>query len=126
MPEFPKTERLCSQKIIDSLFAKGDKFISFPFSIRFMLCESEKDGADVLFSVPKRFIKKAVARNRIKRLLREAYRLQKDDFIKSLNLVNQRLHISITLIAQEEFTFEQMQGIIKDIFSKLYVRLQPK
>ena len=123
MSKLPKSERLCKQKVIDSLFSEGCKFLIFPFSVRFTICQGEKQGADVAFIVPKRFIKKAVARNHIKRLLRETYRLQKDDFISTLNLTNQRLHISISLIATQSFSFEETQSYMSKIFSKLKLQI---
>ncbi|MDR0790359.1 MAG: ribonuclease P protein component [Bacteroidales bacterium] len=125
MPKLPKSERLSRQKIIDSLFSKGDKFLIYPFSVRFIICEDEMQGADVVFVVPKRFIKKAVARNHIKRLLRETYRLQKDEFLSVLNFTNQRLHISISLVTTQDFSFAQMQDYMSKMLSKLQTQLRP-
>ncbi|MDR1006887.1 MAG: ribonuclease P protein component [Bacteroidales bacterium] len=124
MAKFPKSERLSSQKIIDNLFLQGEKFISYPFSVRFMVCEGQKKGVDVLLVAPKRHIKKAVDRNRIKRLLREAYRLQKTDFIASLNLSDARLHISVSLIKTTELDFEQTKESMAKILSKITALLQ--
>lgn len=73
----PKSERLCSKKALDELFGGGHQSVaSFPLRAVFMT--SEEAGARILVSVSKRFFKRAVHRNRIKRQLREAYRLQKE------------------------------------------------
>lgn len=73
----PKAERLCSKKALDELFGGGHQSVaSFPLRAVFMT--TEEAGARILVSVSKRFFKRAVHRNRIKRQLREAYRLQKE------------------------------------------------
>jgi ribonuclease P protein component len=82
---FPKSERLSSQKIIDSLFTQGQSLSHRPFIIRFIPLPDQTIGHhQVLISVSKRNFRKAVDRNKIKRLLREAYRLNKH-IISSLN-----------------------------------------
>ena len=74
---FHKEERLCSSRLIDMLFSEGDRSTgSFP--VRLVWCflpESEPVGVQVLVSAPKRNFKHAVDRNRIKRQIREFYRL---------------------------------------------------
>lgn len=74
---FHKEERLCSSRLIDMLFSSGDRSAgSFP--VRLVWCflpDTEPVGVQVLFSAPKRNFKHAVDRNRIKRQLREFYRL---------------------------------------------------
>lgn len=75
---FKKEERISSKKEIDFLFKNGTYFISYP--IRILFCKKdarENDRFSVLISVPKRKFKRAVQRNRVKRLIRETYRLNK-------------------------------------------------
>ena len=82
---FSKTEKLKSRKAIDELFARGKSQSIFPIRIsyQFLTIEvNEKPGLKVGVSVSKKHFKKAVDRNRIKRLLREAYRLQKNDLLE--------------------------------------------
>ncbi|AZI53987.1 ribonuclease P protein component [Epilithonimonas vandammei] len=76
---FPKQEKLKKKSDIDLLFKKG-KWLSVD-NLRIIYLtpndtatlDSNKTGV----SVSKKFFKKAVDRNRLKRLLREAYRLNK-------------------------------------------------
>ena len=76
---FPKEEHLCRKKLIDELFGKqGSSFGIYP--LRLVWIKSEVPTTtppQVLISVSKRTFKRAVERNRLKRLIREAYRLNK-------------------------------------------------
>jgi ribonuclease P protein component len=75
---FPKEERLHSKKLITELFSKGSSFNLYP--LRFVFIKAAAPTAtppQVLVSVSKRYFKKAVDRNRIKRQLREVYRQHK-------------------------------------------------
>ena len=73
---FPKSEKLKSSKTIEQLFAEGKSFTKFPFKLIFIPQERDTQ-TKAAFAVPKRNFKWAVDRNRIKRQLRETYRLQK-------------------------------------------------
>jgi ribonuclease P protein component len=78
---FPQSERLKSRKQIDELFEKGKSFSVFPIRVTYRILPSDEqnNGLQIGVTASKRYFKKAVDRNRIKRLLREAYRLQKHD-----------------------------------------------
>ena len=72
-----KEERLCSRKVLEELFSGGHPSVT-AYPIRAVFMRSEMPGVRILVSVSKRYFKRAVKRNRIKRQLREAYRLQKE------------------------------------------------
>ena len=75
---FPKEERLCSKKLITELFSKGSSFNLYP--LRFVFLKAETPAPEfpqVLISVSKKYFKRAVDRNRLKRQIRESYRLNK-------------------------------------------------
>ncbi len=71
-----KSERLCSRKAMEALFATGHQSYS-AYPLRAVFLPTEESGVRFLVSVSKRFFKRAVRRNRIKRQIREAYRLNK-------------------------------------------------
>lgn len=83
---FPNIEKLKSKKLLDELFTSGKKLNEYPIKLVFKQLDFDED---VLIktgvSVPKRNFKKAVDRNRIKRLLRETYRLNKHIIHKGLD-----------------------------------------
>ncbi|MFM1857543.1 MAG: ribonuclease protein component [Bacteroidota bacterium] len=72
---FGKAERLKSRKSIDALFKEGQRFNMG--SIRVLYRKVAQPGIRVGVGVSARQFKIAVERNRVKRLLRESYRLQK-------------------------------------------------
>lgn len=76
---FPKEEHLCRKKLIDELFGKqSSSFGVYPLRIVWLKSEVPTGALpQVLISVSKRGFKRAVDRNRLKRLIREAYRLNK-------------------------------------------------
>lgn len=80
-----KQERLSSLKEIERLFAEGKSLTKYPFRLVWSESLSESGfPVQVMFSVSKKKFSSAVDRNRIKRLMREAYRLWKPDFYQAL------------------------------------------
>ena len=76
--KFPKNEKLKNKKLLEMLFNEGMSLSSFPLRLLYLKVESPtKVKFKTAVAVPKKNFKSAVKRNRIKRLLREAYRLNK-------------------------------------------------
>ena len=72
------TEKLKSKKLIDQLFSEGNSISNYPIKLIYLQTELPFDvPIQTGVTVPKKNFKSAVKRNRIKRLLRESYRLNK-------------------------------------------------
>lgn len=77
-PSFPKEEKLKSKILIDQLFAEGKSVSKYPIKLIYLKTKLPFDvSIQTGVTVSKRNFKSAVKRNRIKRLLRESYRLNK-------------------------------------------------
>ena len=72
---FPKSEKLCGSLTIDRLYKVGKRFVAWPIRVTYIPIEETQN--QVLIWAPKSLFKKAVERNHLRRLMREAYRLNK-------------------------------------------------
>lgn len=102
---YPKTAKLKSKKLIDQLFEEGRSVKAYP--LRMVFFEAPLSVPDIRVqigvSVSKRNHKLAVTRNRIKRLLREAYRLEKNRLdTKGTTFAMLIIYTSRDVLSQEE------------------------
>ncbi len=75
---FTKEERVTGKRRIETLFVQGNSFMAYPFRVIYLERPREALAtASILVSVPKKRVRLAVQRNRVKRLAREAYRMNK-------------------------------------------------
>lgn len=103
---FPKEEKLTSKKEIQELFDKGSSFYLYPFLIKYAHKDnSEQKFPKVLISIPKRKFKKAVDRNRLKRQIREVYRLNKHLLLNG----NVPAHLGIIYTASEKIPYDVLE-----------------
>lgn len=107
---FPKSDRLFLQKEIDALFTEGNSFVAYPLRIIYTgQPPASGSHAAVLISVPKKKIKKAVNRNRIKRLIRETYRLNRQQFSEYIETQDKYLLIGFVYIGNENPAYKDME-----------------
>lgn len=100
---FRKSERLCSRKEIERLFADGSSIIAYPLKLIFLKREEiTAPPTQIMFVVPKRNFRKAHDRNRLRRRTREAFRLAKPQFNEKLTAKNQSLYIAILYTSKKE------------------------
>ena len=122
---FPKAEHLCGEKRIARLYTQGEAFMAFPFRVVFRI-EQKKDlaTASVMVSVPKKRFKRAVKRNRLKRLLREAYRLNKHALIDLLDEKQLQIHVAFNYVSDEELDFMTVEKKMKIALQKLMDKIK--
>jgi ribonuclease P protein component len=92
-----KAEILRGRTLIDALFARGKRMNEFPLRavIQSRTPEAGLPHLRIGFSVSKRISKKAVVRNRIRRRLREAYRLHRHETVQVLDAKHKALDVFV-------------------------------
>lgn len=122
---FKKEERVTGKKRIETLFAHGRSFISYPFRIVFYTyeCAAAPAPVSILISIPKKRLKRATDRNRMKRLVREAYRLNKTLFRDDLLPENHRMDVAFIYVKDELAGYEVVEKSVckslREISNKL-------
>ena len=102
MNRLRKPERQSRKKIIEKLFAGGSRSFSiFPLRVVWLPVEELNVQASLLVSVSKRRFKRAVKRNRVKRQIREAYRLNKQPLLEALAEKDLRLALAFIYLSDE-------------------------
>nr|WP_325288708.1 ribonuclease P protein component [uncultured Bacteroides sp.] len=102
MNKLRKPERLNKKKIIEKMFAGGSRSFSiFPLRVVWLPVEELDAPVSILVSVSKRRFKRAVKRNRVKRQIREAYRLNKTCLLTPLAEKGRRLAIAFIYLSDE-------------------------
>ncbi|MDR2130834.1 MAG: ribonuclease P protein component [Odoribacteraceae bacterium] len=118
---FSKGERLYLKHRFDALLAGKDSFISYPLRVifRFSVRDEGEAPARVAVSVSKRRFKRAVDRNRIKRLTREAYRLNKHD-LHDLLPPGQGVDMLLIYLGETVVDFVKIEKAIQGVIKKMH------
>jgi len=127
MYTFRKEERLCSRKHLDLLFKNGSSFLLYPFRISYLFVNAPAEvQAQVVINVPKKRYKRAVDRNLLKRRIREAYRLHKQESLY-LNLPesNGLLLFSIQFVGKDKYEFSFMEKKLIAAFKRFHNLIAP-
>ncbi|MFC3415849.1 ribonuclease P protein component [Algoriphagus hitonicola] len=118
---FPKNERLCAQKLIKELFNEGSSFFLYPFKVLYL----KKDSLEchqVLISISKKKVKKAVHRNHLKRRIKESYRLNKH----SLRAEEGFALFGLIYVGSGLMEYRELDQKVKLILDKLQTKLSDK
>ena len=127
MYTFRKEERLCSRKHLDLLFKNGSSFLLYPFRVSYLFIDQPADvPAQVVINVPKKRYKRAVDRNLLKRRIREAYRLNKQDQLY-LPLPTDKglLLFSIQFVGKDKYAFPFIEKKLIATFKRFQNLIQP-
>ena len=117
---FGKKEKLKSRKQIEDLFLNGKNFSVFPLRVTYQFVPSNEAIIQVAVTAGKKYFKRAVDRNRIKRLIREAYRLQKNNLVELLKQKHQSGYLFFVYTDKTVSSF----SIITEAMKKCLKRLE--
>ena len=110
---FPKSEKLCGEQAVDHLYKNGKRFVVWPLRITYLLVEQAP--TQVLIWAPKSLFKHAVDRNRLRRLMREAYRLNKH----VLEETGKYFQIAFNYIDKEEQDYRAIEKALHKALNRL-------
>ena len=109
---FSKGERLCNYHRIQKLFQEGNSLKKYPIKLLYLAVDSQEVHHQALISVPNRKVRRAVHRNRIKRLIRESYRKQK-------SLLSSSYSLAFVYMGTEEISYTQVSQLVDALLKQL-------
>ena len=119
-----KSERLDRKKVIEKMFAGGSRSFSvFPLRVVYLPVEELYVPVSILVSVSKRRFKRAVKRNRVKRQIREAYRLNKHLLSDALSGSQTRLAVAFIYLSDELVPSSVIEERMKIALSRIAEKL---
>lgn len=117
-----KKNRLYLKKEVSELFTNGNSFISYPLRVVYLFTkdQSNNNRDKLLVSVGKKYHKRANKRNRIKRLLRESYRIARHDtLISFLKDYEHSLYIALMCVTNEVPTYKTIDSAVRKAINKI-------
>lgn len=121
---FPKNERLTSKTIIDDLFDNGKEIKKYPFLLKYKLMdEVHFNKPKIAIVVPKKKAKLATDRNRLRRQIKEVYRLNKATLFEMC--LEKKINLALFLIytGKEKESFEIIEKKLKLLLQELQAKL---
>ena len=119
----PKEQRMSGRTAIERLFAEGAGGFVYPLRYVLLVDKEMPAGISVLVNVSKKFHKRAVKRNLLKRRMREAFRTQ-NEAVKELALQKgARINIALLYSIKEVVEFEKIRDAVGKIFTQVIERV---
>ena len=115
----PKAERLHSLKVIRRLFTEGESAFAYPFRYMVIRESGEQPGVEVLFSVPKRYHKRANKRNLLKRRMREAYRQHKAELVAMAVERGLRIELALIYTSKEIVSYKSVENAVCKVLERV-------
>ncbi len=114
---FPKSERLCKKSDFNTLFSEGNSYTHYPFKVYYLFLPSLNPEIKVAFSVSTKKFKRAVDRNYIKRIFREAYR--KNKFVLHEIIHKQSIWLTFVYLSNNRLPYSQFEKEFCIILQKI-------
>lgn len=116
-----RKERLRGKSAIDNLFTTGKSFVVFPFRVVYSVISAQENVPEMslLVSVSKKRFKRAVKRNRAKRLIKETFRLRKSIAVQALKESGKHIHLAILYLDKEIPEYNVFDSRMEDLLKKL-------
>ena len=117
-----KEERICSKKLINELFTgNGRSMTAFPLRVVFMkrTIVDDQPRAAMLVSVPKRYFKHAVDRNRVKRQVREAFRRNKSIITQNLTDEHDAVAMAFVWLTNEKYPSSEVENRMVRLLTRI-------
>lgn len=117
-----KEERICSKKLINELFTgNGRSMTAFPLRVVFMkrTIVDDEPRAAMLVSVPKRYFKHAVDRNRVKRQVREAFRRNKSIITQNLTDDHESVAMAFVWLTNEKYPSSEVENRMVRLLTRI-------
>lgn len=116
---FPKAEHLCGKNNFQLLFKEGRSFYTTSLKLVCRRAAAAGFSMQAGMVVPKKMFRHAVDRNRVKRLLREAYRLEKPALHASLGESCHQWQLLFVYTGRELPTFQQVQKSVNVLLNSM-------
>ena len=110
---FPKSEKLCGEQTVDHLYKNGKRFVVWPLRVTYL--QVVEAPTQVLIWAPKALFKHAVDRNKLRRQMREAYRLNKH----VLEETGKYFQIAFNYIDKEKQDYRVMEKAMRKALNRL-------
>ncbi len=115
-----KAERLNRKKVIEKMFAGGSRSFSlFPLRVVWLPVDELDAPVSILVSVSKRRFKRAVKRNRVKRRVREAYRLNKQPLLEAVERTGCRLAVAFIYLSDRVADSDVIAGRMRTALQRI-------
>ncbi len=114
---YTRNEKLKKRSHLKLLFEKGNRNFHYPFQMVYLEFPLEDSWVEFGVSVRKRDFKKAVDRNRLKRLMRECFRLHKNELRKAFQ--NEPHLVMLVYVGKQKMAFSEMEKNYLELLKQL-------